>query len=376
MSGRKQPAVPAEVIDYIFRRLEIKKLRNHIDRQERENRKLSGRLEQAQKSIRAAESGIREQKQAIDRISGRIGTLEQKERDSREFAEHSLNLVKELYQALEKMEMERFFPREFGTYTDQIRNMEANLQNGQYQACTALAQNWHTLLARDVPGIEQTCIEGQALEIELNDSFDQVAKMMNITLVKREFSTKQGANQVVDIEIPLWAEKEWLAAKQEFENARKLKTGLGRMNLDQMKELERLLDTVVDRVNHAGFSAEGAFIRYIRKMDLQSDIAEKMVRRGFEVVDNLFQEDDPRLNNILLMENERGEKILVNIGEEADELSMEVDFNTLDPLTHAQRLEGIMAAVGAKDYATVRGYENRPAEEHFFDLARYRERKV
>ena len=150
---------------------------------------------------------------------------------------------------------------------------------------------------------------------------------------------------------------------------------IGEMNLSQMKNIDNAMEEFIKKLNETHNKAEIRFINNIRKMDLQESIADKLSDRGFEVKDNIYQNNDERNNNILLMENERGEKILINIGEDNEKLKMEVNFNTLDKLTHNQRFKNILQAIGTEDYKEVPGYENKPAEEERFDLKNYQKKR-
>ncbi len=374
MSGRKQFVPPWTIaLDYQERR--IRKLRNRLEDVQERNQGLSAELSRAQSRISAVDQRVAQQHEKIRQIDRDVQALKQRDENSREYAENWLALIQQQQQELIGFEMPRFFATRYSEYTGHLANITRNITARQYQAATALAQNWHTTMMHDLPEIQRHFQEGKALEIELADSYEQLTAMMQQTTLPREFDTDQG--KVTEaIEIAYWAPQEWAEATRAWQQIEQARTQLEQMDLASLQQLETSINEAVTRINSAGRTAEIRFMNYLRKMATQEDIARKLLDRGFEIKDNIFEGDDTRANNILLMENERGEKILINIGETGDQLNLEVDFSTLDPLTHGQRLEGIMQAVGATGYQTVPGYEHKAAEAAYFDLARYAEKQT
>ncbi len=369
MSGRKQFVPPWKIeLDYQERR--IRKLRTRIEDVQQRNQALSADLSRAQSRISAVDQRVAQQHEKIRQLDRDMQMLKQRDENSREYAESWLALIRKQQQELNGLEMHRFFPVRHGAYTEHVANITRNIDAQQYQSATALAQNWHTTMVHDLPEIQRHFQEGKALEIELADSYEQLAAMMQQNTLSREFDTDQG-KVTETIDIPYWAPQEWAETTQAFQAIKQERDRLEHLDLTALQHLEASIADAVSRINTAGRTADQRFLNYLRKMATQEDIARKLLDRGFEIKDNIFAGDDTRSNNILLMENERGEKILINIGESGDQLNLEVDFNTLDPLTHAQRLEGIMQAVGATEFQTVPGYERKAAEAAYFDLARY-----
>ncbi len=342
---------------------------------EKKNKQLTIEQQKALKRIKKNEQKLQEQHSKINILNSEIRKFKDKEKNSEAYAEQWLDNMKRQLEILEHLELNRFFHDMFKNYTAQIQNMQNNLNNEQFQACTALAQNWHTQIETQLGEIEDTYKSGKFLEVELEDSFKQLEKLMNVKTIEREFEMEDGEKEIETIKIDFWAEDEWKECQKSFAQIQSSMQQIGKMNLSQMKNIDNAMEEFIKKLNETHNKAENRFINNIRKMELQESIADKLSDRGFEVKDNIYQNNDERNNNILLMENERSEKILINIGEENEKLKMEVDFNTLNPLTHNQRLKNILQAIGTEDYKEVPGYENKPAEEERFDLKNYQKKR-
>ncbi|SRR3989339_80201 len=371
MSGRKRPYIQPWEIEIEAQNREVRRLQSRLQDAQVGNRQLSAELSRVDEKIRAIGNRLEQDHKRIEQIDRDMSDLKQKDENSREYADQWLKLIREQQQLLIDLAMDRFFKQQYGVYAEHIENIADDIRDQQYQAAIALAQNWHTSMKHDLPEIERHFREGIALEMELEDSFEQLTEMMNQNTIELQFDSDNG-RVTESLDISYWANEEWSQATNAFKELRNRMKMIRKTDLGGMKEMDKSLNQVVDLINFAGRKTEIRVKNYRRKMVMQANIARKMVDRGFEISDNIFEGDDKRGKNILLMENERGEKILINIGESRDQLDMEVGFSTLDPLTHGQRLDAIMATIGSKQVQTVQGYEHKPAEEELFDLKRYK----
>lgn len=367
MSGRKYPYVPPWKIEIENQDREIKTLRSRLQDAQSNNRQFSSELTRANENIQAIDRRLKQQNNKILQLDQDMNELKKLNENSKEYAVKWFNLIKEQQQALNDLAMNRFFKKEYRAYAEQIEHMDEDIRRQQYQASIALAQNWHTVMKHDIPEIKRHFQEGTVLEMELQDSFEQLTDMINKKNIERQFDSDDG-RVTEKIEIPYWASEEWEKATTAYNTLKDMMTRLGQMDLKEMEGIELRIKEIVDLINAASRKSEIRFLNYLRKMEMQKDIAKKLIERGFEIKDNIFRKSDIRDDNFLLMENERGEKIRINIGAISDQLNMEVLFNTLDPLTHDQRLKSILEAIGTEQYQTAPGYEHKPAEKELFDL--------
>lgn len=372
MSGIKLPDLK-ELYDRMFRVTEhdIKKLKNETIGLETNFRKLSEEQKRAFEKIKKSEEKLNEQKRQINNLNDQINILRDKTENSRGIAEDWLKLIEYQVKILDNLMLKRLFPDNHQELHRHLELMQENINNEHYEATIGTAQICLAKIETLLPKVEEEYHEAVMLEEELNNINLQLANYAKEKYIKESFKNEDGEDVIESIPISYWAEDEWKEVQRLKNKIDAQMRDVTKLNLHDMQTLEQLMDQLNIDINDARQKALDRYVCSLRIMKMQENIAEKLIHSNFEIQDNIFEDNDERKANVLLMVNERNEKILTKFWTENEQIRMEIDFNTLDPLTRKQRLDNILKTVGAKDYKELPGYENKPAEEERFNLNRY-----
>lgn len=375
MSGIKLPELDdfKELFDRMFRSKsqDIEKLKDKTEKLEQEYKEISSEQKKSLEQIKQSEENLKTQKKELTLLDDKIKELTKKAGVSEVEAHKWLILTKQQLQVYDKLLFARFNPEKHQELAKHIELMEGNIASKLYEATIATGQMCHTEMMSLLPKVEQEYQEAVFLEEELKNINSQLTTYIKKDSVEQVFQNSDGEDVIESIPIHFWAEDEWcevLACKREIDTQMR---NVDKLKLKSMQKLERSMDSLNVMINDAIQKALHRHANSLKIMDMQLNIAENLANSGFEVVDNIYEYNDERKANILLLENEREEKILTKFWIENEQVKMEVDFNTMNIFTHSQRFQNILKTVGAKGYEEMPGYENKPAEAERFDLKRF-----
>jgi hypothetical protein len=379
MSGIKLPVWPIIAGAYAAYRY----LKNRrINRQLRQNEKAiedlrhkhqatERELRQAQQQIAETKKELAEHSRILHEHSQKLDKLFSIQEKNEAAARHFLELIIQQQRNLEKLEFARLFREDYANLAGQIQNIQHNIQNGHFEAAIALAQNWHTFNKSRLSHYEESYLTAKALEYDLQDLHQALRQFQQSPTQKQLFPMEDGTKAELEYDQSFWAAEEWNQYTKAFQQFHANFSKMNQMNLAELENLESEGEYALSLANKAGEKALIRFQNYHHIAAMQEKIAHKLYELGFNVVENLYENDDERRVNVLLLENERSEKIKIEIEQDDENPKIKVYFNTLNPLTHAERFQAILQSIGTSNYKEEAGYEHRAAEAAHFDLQKY-----
>jgi hypothetical protein len=374
MSGRKRPHVEREVVDYLYEEFRIDSMKEQIASMKKENKAQNKVIAEYQNRLHKTEENARRNQDKISQIDNEIKKINKREENKKFAAQAYLRFMKEQQAVLNDLEYHRFYSDDYKKLELQVTAAETNIQEENYEAAIAILQSESNDITVNSKKIEDRYLRGKELEYEIEVAFELLSKKMQDKYLEREFDTIDDDKVIESIDVTYWAEKEWKNTEEIFQELKRDFANINKLNIEELTKYRETIDKCVNEYNISFKKAEESFLNYIIIQGKQEAAANELKNLGFQIVDNIYENDDERSNNILLMENERGEKILVNFWDQDGNIECEANFNDLNPLTHNERFHGILKAIGSNKYDEVKGYEGKPAEKEIFDLSRYRER--
>ncbi|HPO61235.1 MAG TPA: hypothetical protein PLN45_06760 [Exilispira sp.] len=207
-----------------------------------------------------------------------------------------------------KAEHFRFFKNNYQKFEIQIENAQRNIQEMNYEAAIAVIQMELSSIKSMQDVIENTYMKGKELEFEIESAYQLLSQKMMNKHYKREFDTEDHKKVVESIDVSYWAEKEWSETERIYHEIDKSYQNIQQFDVDDLTKLRNLIDLSIDNYNLSFKKAEERFVNFLLIQQKQAEIAVSLMEKGYEIVDNIYKNDDERQNNLLLLQNERGEK--------------------------------------------------------------------
>jgi len=301
--------------------------------------------------------------------------FQQERANQQNTAQTWLEVFDSILEEMNHLQASRFLPAKAQHFTQMRDMMRQNMAEGHFQTVIAQSQQLYSEGTQLLRELAPVCEEAARLETEIRHILQELKQSLASPQLQQRYSTTEGKMLEVDVDASFWAENSFNALVQRHaELQRQAAQSIGKGKVEELRSLQAEAQNALKQYQETVVEAVRRHFLHVASMDRQEEIAESLTRQGFEVIDNFFEQEDPRQSNVLLMENAAGERILVRVVPEMQGETVKVSFSSLNPVTHASRMRALNESIGVQPIEEP-GYETRPAPPEDFDLQRYGRRK-
>jgi len=165
-------------------------------------------------------------------------------------------------------------------------------------------------------------------------AYDAYAKFKLSTIqIENENSTHRAATEEgFEVDVEHWTEGKWSAGRRELEQRRKQIAEPGaNVSLENLRACEQAGQRGMTEATVLAATAKYAVMASTMRADLQRDFLEKMEGFGYQCENNVWQEEDQRRANRMVLVGTSGERLAITLTpqEESGVLSnrLDIDFN-------------------------------------------------
>jgi len=296
------------------------------------------------------------------------------------FFQESLTFLEEHY------DCEKFLPGELGRLNDRLGMARNNFEHEQFQATLPMAQEGY-LKTREA------MLRLELMEAEWEAVYDMVwaecealkAALDNNRTLEITMKDDEGREIQETLDVEFCSRGTLGELRSNIDVMAREIAQPSRLTKERLLELSTELHEGVARGEKIVHGAAAAYHAYINGMDIQEIVAKRLQEKGFFVEDNLFEGDDKREANVLILANSTGEKILTRVHREpgSEHTSFLLELNSDDEKTRDSRLEAVLNALQLemtlpKEKISVKpraGFEHKAAPAESFDVERYRKKQ-
>ena len=308
--------------------------------------------------------------------------IENEQQISKEWLNRLENILENIK---ENYDYQKFAPEETQRIERGLTRVKEFISQNQYQSATSRASDNFEKANQLLYKLELLTMEWEETLLRAESQLEELLEIYDENKrAEIELPTKSGKKGVAEIEADVWASDQRKKIQKEISD---IESKLANPNNLSKEEIVSLIEQMNNLFYQIDISVDKAIARFkhsIQSRDIQEIIANKLETMGFQVEANLFENDDERNANVLLMKK-RNEKILTRIDydEENNMPEFNINFNSSDENIRQDRLEVILKAINeelgtdlAPETMTAEeGYENRAAEEQAFNIEKIKNKK-
>jgi len=313
----------------------------------------------------------KEIKKSINQLNNKLKDIESRETDKNIFLNNQFDNIKSLNDYLKHLRIEQFLPEKYLEIKHQMDNIQNNINKKFYEAGIAISQDLRLKCLKIEYELELINERANYLEATIISNLNLIREFKNdekFTKIKQEFLTDDGKTITEEIDVKYWKEESYKENADKYKKLKQQSNNIRNMKLDEIQKLADETDFLLENFKATTEDAVKKYFNHIKAMETQEIITYKLEDLGFELLENIHENDDDRKKNIALFENSSGSKIKIVINPENNILN--TSFNNLNDIYHNEQKEAIEDATGNK-LQDIEGYEAKPAPESDFELQQH-----
>jgi hypothetical protein len=313
----------------------------------------------------------KETSENFKKINFELTKIKEKENQKSQHAKNEFAYLNYMLEELKTLKIEYFLPEKYNNLIDKIEQAHNNIKKEIYEASIAISQTTileELKLKDDLEIINLKSNLLKKLTIKNLHIFEKLIDDKDLFNVKKEYNTSDGAKIVEEIDVKYWAEDSFRKTLNEYNSLKKEFKEFENISLEERENLTTKSNILIENFKETIKEAIKRFDSHIVAQESQEEISIKLENLGFELIDNIYQNEDEREANIALYENSLGIKIKILIDPKKN--IVETSFNSLNDYLHNEQKKVIEDIVGCK-LEDENGFESTPAPESDFDLNRY-----
>jgi chromosome segregation ATPase len=370
-----------------FHQKQIEKLQRQDQKRQEQIHKMSIRMQKVEKNLShkidevenrlshkirdlnvKIEQVHRELKQDISDLRQEI---ESREEHKKSVAQELLRDAKDALNMVNTYRHEKFKPGVYAKIEASLKTAEANYDGGIYEASIGKAQDVLT-------DAYELRAELMLLEEEWNEyrrkAFEATGEALVACeasmLVEYEFTGEDEKLHIQEVDIDYWSQGEMSALKNKLENAQSQIETSDEMNIEDFSQAIEESMQIQEQVTDIVEKAQDRYLLSQIRMDMAQDIEEKLYEDGYEVVDDTYEQEDPREPLWIKYENSNKDEVITIIKPRGDrEVDIEYHYSSLDgdDSLYEQKAESIderiAAATGVKKVHSE--CKDTPTDKHY-----------
>lgn len=292
---------------------------------------------------------IKEENQKIQNQITKIeNNLNQKELAKEEKATQWISYFTETVEKIKNdADYKKFVESDFDKLEYRLNLAKNNIQNKNYEAGIVAAQEGLIESIEVLNKLNYLKSEWAEIFKNVKESFNFLKDFLNKhKKYEVEMTTDEGIKEKEKIDVNYWSNDKFnellnqasIIEKKLFDYKQLYKDDLLKC-FDEISKITEKAPEVID-------NSIKKFVNHIKRQDIQEVIADKLTKFGYHIIDNIWEKNDERKSNILLLQNGEGEKIMISLNYDNEKGQTTLDWRT-DMKNHQTKQKRVAALIDA-----------------------------
>ena len=230
-----------------------------------------------------------------------------------------------------------------------LNNAKTNYSNKQFEAAISSSQTIFSTSEQVEEEIILKTIEWENLFAIAGGKADTLGDFIDNNKEYRfEAKDMNGNDAYDDIDTDYWSQGEMSKNENKKDSIlKKLDKEKNNLSIEDLSEIIKKLNTLTKKTVEDVKTAVVNFRISIDKQDVQEVIADKLGKLGYQIIDNVWEDDDERNKNVLIVENSEGERILITLDKHKnqDAIDFHWETNIKDKRTREERVKALTKTI-------------------------------
>ncbi len=292
---------------------------------------------------------IKEENQKIQNQITKIeNNLNQKELAKEEKAIQWISYFTETVEKIKNdADYKKFVESDFDKLEYRLNLAKNNIQNKNYEAGIVASQEGLIESIEVLNKLNYLKSEWAEIFKNVKESFNFLKDFLNKhKKYEVEMTTDEGIKEKEKIDVNYWSNDKFnellnqasVIEKELFDYKQLYKDDLLKC-FDEISKITEKAPEVID-------NSIKKFVNHIKRQDIQEVIADKLTKFGYHIIDNIWEKNDERKSNILLLQNGEGEKIMISLNYDTEKGQTTLDWRT-DMKNHQTKQKRVAALIDA-----------------------------
>lgn len=292
---------------------------------------------------------IKEENQKIQNQITKIeNNLNQKELAKEEKAIQWISYFTETVEKIKNdADYKKFVESDFDKLEYRLNLAKNNIQNKNYEAGIVASQEGLIESIEVLNKLNYLKSEWAEIFKNVKESFNFLKDFLNKhKKYEVEMTTDEGIKEKEKIDVNYWSNDKFNELLNQASVIEKKLFDYKQLYKDDLLKCFDEISKITEKAPEVIDNSIKKFVNHIKRQDIQEVIADKLTKFGYHIIDNIWEKNDERKSNILLLQNGEGEKIMISLNYDTEKGQTTLDWRT-DMKNHQTKQKRVAALIDA-----------------------------